>query len=122
MKCYHSTRRAQVAHVVVEEDGATWELPGAARERAGTPRHGPGRGRLSPCRPNWCGAAPIASCVGASPSGRGATSGEQVEAERRQSSVRQRYPSAIKALATVRKLLRPAPSVVELASRSVAET
>src|SRR5262249_10839134 len=47
---------------------------------------------------------------------------ERVEAERRQSSAQQRYLSAIKTLATVRKLLRPAPSVFELARRSVAET
>src|SRR5262249_19571306 len=44
------------------------------------------------------------------------------EAERRQSSAQQRYLSAIKALATVRKLLRPAPSVFDLARRPVAET
>ena len=94
-------------------------------------RHGQGQarpatgqavGRPGPCRPDRCGAAPILSCVGASPGGRGATLAEQGEAERRQSSAQPRYLSAIKTLATVGKLLRPAPTAFELARRSVAET
>jgi hypothetical protein len=39
----------------------------------------------------------------------------------RQNAAQQRYVQAIKALATVRKLLRPAPSPVDLLRRTVAE-
>jgi hypothetical protein len=41
---------------------------------------------------------------------------------RRQNAAQQRYVHAIKALATVRKLLRPAPSPLDLLQRTVAET
>jgi hypothetical protein len=40
---------------------------------------------------------------------------------RRQNAAQQRYLHAIKALATVRKLLRPSPSPVDLLRRTVAE-
>jgi hypothetical protein len=40
---------------------------------------------------------------------------------RRQNAAQQRYLQAIKALATVRKLLRPSPSPVDLLRRTVAE-
>jgi hypothetical protein len=44
------------------------------------------------------------------------------ELMRRQESSQRRYLASIKQLATVRKLLKPAPSVLELMSRPVDET
>ena len=42
--------------------------------------------------------------------------------QRRQDRAQARYLAAVKALATLRKLLRPAPSTLEVASRTVEET
>jgi len=52
---------------------------------------------------------------------KGATPAQHVVALRRQNSAQQRYLQAVKALATVRKLLRPGLSPVDLALRPVPE-
>jgi hypothetical protein len=52
---------------------------------------------------------------------KGATPAQHTAALRRQDSAQQRYLQAVKALATVRKLLRPAPSPLDLALRQVPE-
>ena len=52
---------------------------------------------------------------------KGTTPAQHTAALRRQNSAQQRYLQAAKALATVRKLLRPAPSPLDLAMRPVAE-
>jgi hypothetical protein len=54
--------------------------------------------------------------------GRGATPAQRAEAQQRQNSSQQRYLLALKALATVRKLLKPMPSVFDLGLHPVAET
>jgi hypothetical protein len=54
--------------------------------------------------------------------GRGATPAQRTEAQHRQSAAQQRYLQAAKTLATVRKMLRPAPSIFDLGMRPVAET
>ena len=48
---------------------------------------------------------------------KGTTPAQHTAALRRQNSAQQRYLQAVKALATVRKLLRPAPAPVEIATR-----
>jgi hypothetical protein len=53
---------------------------------------------------------------------KGATPAQHTAALRRQNSAQQRYLQAVKALATVRKLLRPAPSPLELLRAPVGET
>jgi hypothetical protein len=55
-------------------------------------------------------------------SGRGATPAQRAEAQQRQTSAQNRYLQAIKALATVRKLIRPVPSLFDLGLHPVAET
>ena len=52
---------------------------------------------------------------------KGATPAQHTAALRRQNSAQQRYLQAVKALATVRKLLRPGLSPVDLALRPVPE-
>jgi hypothetical protein len=52
---------------------------------------------------------------------KGATPAQHTAALRRQNSAQQRYLQAVKALATVRKLLRPGLSPVDLAMRPVPE-
>ncbi len=47
----------------------------------------------------------------------GATPGQHIAAQKRINAMQTRYLQAIKTLATVRKLLRPAPSPVDIASR-----
>jgi hypothetical protein len=48
---------------------------------------------------------------------KGNSPAQHTAALRRQNSAQQRYLQAVKALATVRKLLRPAPAPVEIATR-----
>jgi hypothetical protein len=52
---------------------------------------------------------------------KGTTPAQHTAALRRQNSAQQRYLQSMRALATIRKLLRPAPSPFELLSRPVAE-
>jgi hypothetical protein len=53
---------------------------------------------------------------------KGANPAQHTAALQRQNSAQQRYLQAVKALATVRKLLRPAPSPLELLQAPVGET
>jgi hypothetical protein len=52
---------------------------------------------------------------------KGTTPAQHTAALRRQNAAQQRYLQAMRALVTIRKLLRPAPSPFELLSRPVAE-
>ena len=52
---------------------------------------------------------------------RGANPAQHTAALRRQNAAQQRYLQAMRALATIRKLLRPAPSPLDLAMRPVPE-
>jgi hypothetical protein len=52
---------------------------------------------------------------------KGASPAQHLAALRRQNSAQQRYLQAVKALAAVRKLLRPTPSPLDPAMRPVAE-
>jgi hypothetical protein len=51
-----------------------------------------------------------------------ATPAQHSAMQKRQTAAQHRYLQAIKALATVRKLLKPGPSPLELAPRAMAET
>jgi hypothetical protein len=51
-----------------------------------------------------------------------ATPAQHAAMQKRQTAAQHRYLQAIKSLATVRKLLKPAPSPLEMARRPVAET